>query len=182
MSKNFSLLSAPTPIKYISKGRKFLCSLIDTNIKEGDCFDAWKFVARNFANGSVQIQSINVYQSYSPVPHVESFIINIAIVAMNISTARILDVINAFNNTNVTIHERVCVSPPPYYLYCFEISNPNVTLNIYEGQFCLQCMSGIQGTKPSGKQCNQLFYAVITIIKYKKSTIDHDIYIKVFYD
>ena len=34
----------------------------------------------------------------------------------------------------------------------------------------------------SGIQCNILLDAVVTIIKYKKSTIDHDIYIKVFTD
>ena len=42
---------------------------------------------------------------------------------------RILDVSNAFQNKNVPIHERVCVSPPHYYLDWFEISYPNVPLN-----------------------------------------------------
>ena len=44
-------------------------------------------------------------------------------------TARILDVSNAFQNTNVPIHERVCVSPPPYYLDWFLRYYPNVPLN-----------------------------------------------------
>ena len=39
----------------------------------------------------------------------------------------------------------------------------------------IQCTNGIQGKKPSGRQWYQ-------IIKYKKSTIDHAIYIKVFSD
>ena len=39
---------------------------------------------------------------------------------MNIITARILDVSNAFQNTNVPIHERFCVYPSPYYLDWFE--------------------------------------------------------------
>ena len=38
-------------------------------------------------------------------------------------------------------------------------------------------MNEIQGTKPAGRKYNRLFDAVVTIIKYKKSTIDHDIYI-----
>ena len=67
--------------------------------------------------------------------HADSFRINIAIAAMYRPTARILDVINAFQNTNVPIHERVCVSPPPYYLDWFEISYPNVTLNRDDGTF-----------------------------------------------
>ena len=90
-------------------------------------------------------------------------------------TARILDVSNAFQNTNVPIHERVCVSPPPYYLNWFEISYPNVPLNQGDGPFYLQCMNGIQGTKTSGRQWNRLLDAVVAIIKYKKSTIDHAI-------
>ena len=43
-------------------------------------------------------------------------------------------------------------------------------------------MNGIQVTKPSGRQWNRLLDAVVIIIKYKKSTIHHAIYIKVFYD
>ena len=41
-------------------------------------------------------------------------------------------------------------------------------------------MNGIQGTEPSGRQWNRLLDAVITILEYKKSTIDRAIYIKVF--
>ena len=110
----------------------------------------------------------------------DSFIINIAIASMHRLTARILDVSNAFQNTNVPIHERVCVSPPPYYLDWFERSYPNVPLNRDDGPFCLQCMNGIQGTKPAGRQWNRLLDTVVTILEYKKSTIDHAIYIKVF--
>ena len=35
--------------------------------------------------------------------------------------------------------------------------------------------------KPAGQQWNRLLDAVVTIIKYKKITIDHAIYIKFFY-
>ena len=41
-------------------------------------------------------------------------------------------------------------------------------------------MNEIQGTKPAGQKWNRLLDAVFTILKYKKNTIDHDIYIKVF--
>ena len=37
-------------------------------------------------------------------------------------TTRISYVSNTFQNKNSPIHEIVCVSPPQYYLYCFEIS------------------------------------------------------------
>ena len=43
-------------------------------------------------------------------------------------------------------------------------------------------MNGIQGTKPAGRQWNRLLDAVVTIIKYKKSKIQHDIFTKVFTD
>ena len=97
--------------------------------------------------------------------HADSFRINIAIAYMHRLTARILDVINAFQNTNVPIHERVCVSPPPYYLDWFERSYPNVPLNRDDGPFCRQCMNGIQGTKPAGIKCNRLLNAVVTILE-----------------
>ena len=80
------------------------------------------------------------------------------------------------------IHERVCVSTPPYYLDWFKRSYPNVPLNRDDGPICLQCMNAIQVTKPSGRQWNQLLDAVVTILEYKKKTIDHAIYIKVFDD
>ena len=43
-------------------------------------------------------------------------------------------------------------------------------------------MNWIQGKKPAGRQWNRLLDAVVTIIEYKKSKIDHAIYIKVFDD
>ena len=97
-------------------------------------------------------------------------------------TVSILDVSNLFHNTNVSIHERVCVSPPPYYIDWFERYYPNVNLNRNDGIFFLQYMNGIQGTNTSGIQWNRLLDAVVTILKHKESTIDHDIYIKVFTD
>ena len=82
-------------------------------------------------------------------------------------TDRILDVSNAFQNTNVTIHERFCVSLSPYYLDWFEISYTNVSLNRYDVQLFLHCMNGIQGTDPDGRQWNKLLDTVVTILKYK---------------
>ena len=58
----------------------------------------------------------------------------------------------------------------------------NYPANKDHGQFCLHCMNGIQGTKSAGRQWDRLLDAVVTIIEYKKSTIDHAIYIKVFDD
>ena len=114
--------------------------------------------------------------------HVDSFRINIAIASMHRLTYRILDVSNEFQNTNVTIHERVCVSSPPYYLDWFERYYPNVPINRDDGPFCLHFMNGIQGTNPAGRQWNRILDAVVKILKYKKSTIDNAIYIKVFTD
>ena len=67
--------------------------------------------------------------------HAESFRINIAIAYMHRLTSWILDVSNAFQNTNVPIHERVCVIPPSYYINCFESLYPNVPLNLDYGTF-----------------------------------------------
>ena len=128
-NKNVSLLSAPIPIKSLPEGTKFLCSLIAPSIEEGNCSDAWKFVARHCENGSSHIKVIDFDQSYSPVSHADSSRINIAIASMHRLTASILDVSNAFQNTNVPIYERFCASPPPYYLDWFERSHPNVPLN-----------------------------------------------------
>ena len=101
---------------------------------------------------------------------------------MNRLTDNILDVSNAFKYTNFPIHDRVCVSPPTYYLYWSEIYYPNVPLNLDGGTFYLRCMNGIQAGKTSGRQLNRLLDAVVTILKYNKITIDHAIYIKVSSD
>ena len=82
--------------------------------------------------------------------HADSLRINIDIEDMHRLTARILDVSNLFHNTNVLIHERVCVSTLPYYLDWHERSYPNVTINKDDGTFLLQCMNGIQVTNPAG--------------------------------
>ena len=106
-----------------------------------------EFFAYHCTNGISHIKGIYFGKYYSPVLHDNSFRINIAITATHRITARILDVSNAFQNTNVTINERVCVSPPPYYIDCFERYYPNVPLNKYVGPFCIQYMNGIQGKK-----------------------------------
>ena len=59
--------------------------------------------------------------------------------------ARILYASNLFHNTNVPVHEIVCVSSPPYYIDWFQIYLPNVPLKQDDGQFFHQCMNGIQG-------------------------------------
>ena len=41
--------------KYLPDGKKVPRSLIDPSVEEGDCSDAWKFVARHCTNGSYQI-------------------------------------------------------------------------------------------------------------------------------
>ena len=43
-------------------------------------------------------------------------------------------------------------------------------------------MNVIQETKPAVKQWNRLLDIVLIILKYNKSTIDHDVYIKVLFD
>ena len=136
-NKNVSLLSDPTPIKSLHEGTKVLCSLVAPSIKEGYYYDAWKFVARHCSNDISNIKGIDFDQSYSPVAHTDSFRINISIAYMRRLTARILDVSNEFQNTNVPIYERGFVSPPPYYLEWFERYYPNVPLNRYDGPFCL---------------------------------------------
>ena len=45
-----------------------------------------------------------------------------------------------------------------------------------------QVINEIQGTKPSGRQWDRLLDTLVAILKYKRSTIDHDIYIKFFTD
>ena len=136
--QKYSLISAPIPIKYFPEGTEFLLSLIYSSIKEGNCYDAWKFVALHFENGIYHNKGFDFYQSYSPVAHTDSFRINIAITDIHRLTARILDSCNEFQNKNVPIHERVCVSPPTYYLDWFERSYQNVPLNREYGPFCLQ--------------------------------------------
>ena len=132
---------SPIPIISLPKGTKFLCSLIAPSIKEGGCSDAWNFFARHCANRNSQIKVIYFYKYYIPVAHTGSLRINIAIVDIHILTASILYLSNAFQNKNDPIYERVCVIPPPYYIYWFEIYYPNVSLNRYGGTFCLQCMN-----------------------------------------
>ena len=110
---------------------KYLHSLIAPSIKGNDFLGAWKLFARHCANGSSKNQGVGSYHSYSPVAHDDSFRINIAVADMHRLTARILNVTNYLHNTNVPIHERVCVSPPPYYLDWFEKYYPNFPLNRY---------------------------------------------------
>ena len=75
------------PIKYLPDRTKFLRSIIALIIKEGDCYDAWKIVARHFENGSYHIQGMYFDQYYIPVAHADYFKTNISIEAMHRLTA-----------------------------------------------------------------------------------------------
>ena len=123
-NKNVILLSYHIPIKSLPVGKKVPRSLIAPSINEVECSGAWKFVACHCSNGSHYIQFIGFDQFYSPVTHADSFRINISISTMHRRTTKILGVSNAFQNKSVNIHERVCVSPSPYYLYWFKIITP----------------------------------------------------------
>ena len=67
---------------------------------------------RKCENGNYHIQVIDFGQSYSTVTHYDSFMINTSISDMHRITARILDIINALQNTNFPIHENICQSTP----------------------------------------------------------------------
>ena len=47
------------------EGTKFLRSIIAPSIKEGECSDAWKFVARHCENGSSHIKGIYFLQGWN---------------------------------------------------------------------------------------------------------------------
>ena len=79
--------------------------------------------------------------------HSDSLRINIDLADMHRITARILDASKSFQNKNFPIHERVCVNPPAYYLDWFDRYYPNVTLNLDEGTFLLQCLNYIHALK-----------------------------------
>ena len=65
--------------------------------------------SRHCANGISHINGIDFDRSYSPVSHADSLRIYIAIANMHRLTSRVLDISNAFQNTNVPILEGVCV-------------------------------------------------------------------------
>ena len=64
----------------------------------------------------------------------------------------------------------------------FDKNHNIIPINRHDIRFCLQYMNGRQGTKQSGIQWNILLEAVVTVMKYKKITIDNAIYIKIFSD
>ena len=53
---NVNLLSDPIPIKSLPEGKKVLRSIIATIVKEGGCYDAWKYVARNCAKEVLRLK------------------------------------------------------------------------------------------------------------------------------
>ena len=102
--KHISLILSHIPIKYIPEGTNVLCLLIDPIIKECEYSGARICFARHFSNVTSQIKCIDFDPYYSPVTHADSFRINIYFSDMHRFNARILDVSNAFHNTNVPIN------------------------------------------------------------------------------
>ena len=65
-------------------------------IKQVECSDACKFVARHCAKVISQVKELDFDKSYGTAPHAYSFCINIAIVVIYRLTARVLGVRNDF--------------------------------------------------------------------------------------
>ena len=103
---------------------KVLRSLIATRMKEGYCYDACNFVQFHCNNGSYLIQCIGFDQSYSIVVHSDSFKINIDINNMHRFIDMILNISNNFQNTNIPMNEKACVTPSTYYIDWFEKFTP----------------------------------------------------------
>ena len=66
-------------------------------------------------------------------------------------------------------------------MYWFEQYYPNFILNWYDVPLFIRYMNGIEGGNHPGKHLIWIIDKVVTIAKYKKITIYHAIYIKVFY-
>ena len=128
-NKNVIFILAHITIKSLPDGTRVLHSVIAPSIREDGFSDAWFFFACHCGNGSSQIQGIDFDQYYSPEAHADFFRIKIYISDMHRLTARILDISNSFQNKNVSIHERVCASPPPYYIDWFKKSYTKIPLN-----------------------------------------------------
>ena len=94
---------------------------------------------------------------------------------------RVLYVRNDFQNKNVPVKEIFFITPYPYYLDLSDKSYPNFPLNRDNGSLCLKRINRMQVTKSTGQQLNRLLYDVVKILAYNKVTINHDIYVKLFF-
>ena len=77
---------------------------------------------------------------------------------------------SSFRTEYASVHHHIICTGFKYITPMF--LSINITVH-----FLLQCMNGIQLTKPARRKWNWLFDSVVTIIKYKKITTYYDIYI-----
>jgi hypothetical protein len=160
-----NLFIKPIPVLLLPKDTKILRSIIAPNIKPTDVPDVYQSITRHCANSSAMIRGLDYQESYSAVALASSVRIVVAIGAAENMIFGIIDIKNAFQNTMIPSGERQHLSLPPFCL----------------SWFC-QTVNVIQGTKPAGRQWNDILTIVLTKLKYQRNHVDHGVFIHVSED
>ena len=111
--KNVNFISYQIHIEFIPEITRVLHYLIYPVINTGVYSNGYFVVSLLWTNGSTQLKVTYMDGSYSPVYHVDSFIINISISVSIILEVRVLDVSYTVQNINVPMNEQMCITPPP---------------------------------------------------------------------
>jgi hypothetical protein len=173
-----NLFTKPIPVKSLPSDTKILRSIINPNVKPTDVSGMWQFITRHCANGSSMIRGIDFQESYSAVALASSVRISISIAAAENMIMAIIDVKNAFQNTMIPEDQRQHLSLPPYYISWFRRKYPTVTIEeAPDGRYCIQTINAIQGTKPAGRQWNDVLTTVLTTLKSQRNHIDHGVFL-----
>jgi hypothetical protein len=175
-----NLFTKPIPVSTLPKGTKILRSIISPNIKTTDVPDMYQFITRHCANGSAMIRGLDYQESYSAVALASSVRIVVAIGAAENMIFGIIDVKNAFQNTMIPSGERQHLSLPPFYIHWFRRKYPLVPIEeSKDNRYCIQTVNAIQGTKPAGRQWNDILTTVLTKLKFQRNHVDHGVFIYV---
>ena len=137
----------------------------------------YQYCLHHCTNGGTQLKGVDFDQSSSPVPAAPILLLVVAIDTTYHITIDIVHVTNAFHNALKDSFEREIIDCPPHYLSCFKFRLPNIHIEpAPDGHYVMGIFHVMQGTKPSGLQCNTILNLVLSPLGFVKHAIDHALY------
>ena len=161
------VFTAPFPIEEVPADQCILESRVAFKVKQMPEKYTKDFYCRHYANGSVQVKGVYFFNSYAAVVISDSIRVCIVFGASMNMTVYSIDIGDTFQNTLVTLLQRIYVRCPLFYIEWFEQTYPHHKLPSMKTCYVLQAVHTIQDSKTAGNErcelSTQLFEQMVMI-------------------
>ena len=172
--------SAPILRKSIPPDATVLDAVSTFKIKKTDHPTMWDLNFRPCSNGGPMVQGKDFDESHANTAAWES--IRMLLALSSILGFRVfgLDISNAFQSTpreDSTTTPPIYMKCPPFYISWFNLAFPKLALDKSLGQYVVQLLVYMQGTKPASREFNILLAHLLAQINIYPTSIDSGVFV-----